>query len=141
MLVQPVENLLAMSELSFAQELKNPAEFAGEVTKVEVAPAEVKLAKTLTDAMAAKDFDITAYKDSYTDNLTALIEAKINGKEVMAPPAEEVPQVINLMEALQRSVEATRKAASAAGAKPPKLAAPGTAAKKEVAVGRKRKTS
>src|SRR4051812_43307179 len=80
MLVQPVENLLAMSELSYAQELKDPADFAGEVTKVEVAPDEVKLAKTLTDAMAAKDFDITAFKDNYSDNLLALIEAKIQGK-------------------------------------------------------------
>jgi DNA end-binding protein Ku len=141
MLIEPVENLLAMAELSYAQELKNPADFAGEVPKVEVDPAEVKLAKTLTDAMAAKDFDITAFKDNYSDNLTALIEAKIQGKEVVAPPAEDVPQVINLMEALQRSVEATRKTAAASKpSKPPKLAAPGTA-EKQAATPRKRKTS
>ena len=141
MLIQPVENLLAMAELSYAQELKNPADFSGEVTKVEVDPAEVKLAKTLTDAMAANDFDISAYKDSYADNLTALIEAKIQGKEVVAPPAEDAPQVINLMEALQRSVEATKKASAAAGgAKPAKLVAPGAAEKKGEAA-RKRKTS
>jgi len=135
-----VEYLLAMAELSYAQELKNPADFSGEVTKVEVDPAEVKLAKTLTDAMAANDFDISAYKDSYADNLTALIEAKIQGKEVVAPPAEDAPQVINLMEALQRSVEATKKASAAAGAKPAKLVAPGAAEKKGDAA-RKRKTS
>ena len=141
MLVQPVENLLSMSELMYDQELKKPSEFAGEVTKVEIAPEEVKLAKTLTDAMAAKEFDLSEYKDHYTDNLTALIEAKVQGKEVVAPPAEEAPQVINLMEALQRSVEATRGKAAAAGAKPSKLVAPAGAGRQEAAGARKRKTS
>jgi DNA end-binding protein Ku len=140
MMIQPVESLLAMSELSYDQELKKPADFNDEVTKVEISPDEVKLAKTLTDAMAADDFDISEYKDNYADNLAALIEAKINGKQIVAPAAEEPAQVINLMEALQRSVEATKKTAAAAGAKPPKLTAPGAAAKKEAA-GRKRKTS
>jgi DNA end-binding protein Ku len=140
MLIQPVESLLAMSELAYEQELKKPSDFSDEVTRVEVSPDEVKLAKTLTEAMADDDFDITVYKDSYADNLAALIEAKINGKQVVAPPAEAPAQVINLMEALQRSVEAQKKATPAAGAKPPKLTAPGAAAKKEAAA-RKRKSS
>jgi DNA end-binding protein Ku len=140
MLIQPVERLLAMSELAYDQELKKPSDFADEVTTVEVTPDEVKLAKTLTEAMAEDEFDISVFKDKYADNLAALIEAKINGKQVVAPPAEEPPQVINLMEALQRSVEATKKGAAAAGAKPPKITAPGTAGKKEAAA-RKRKTS
>ena len=141
MLIEPVDNLISMAELSYAQELKKPSDFADEVTRVEVDPAEIKLAKTLTDAMAVQDFDIAAFKDSYSDNLTALIEAKIAGKEVVAPPAEDVPQVINLMEALQRSVEATRKAAAAGPKpKPPKLVAPSTA-EKQAAAPRKRKTS
>ena len=140
MLIQPVESLLAMSELSYESELKKPSDFNDEVTKVEISPAEIKLAKTLTDAMAAKDFNIGAYKDNYSENLAALIDAKVNGKQVVAPPAEEPAQVINLMEALQRSVEATKtKAGAAAGGKPPKLTAPGTAAKETAA--RKRKTS
>ena len=140
MLIQPVERLLAMSELAYDQELKKPGDFGDEVTTVEVTPDEVKLARTLTEAMAEDEFDISVFKDSYADNLAALIEAKVNGKQVVAPPEEAPPQVINLMEALQRSVEATKKAAAAAGAKPPKLTAPGTAAKKETAA-RKRKTS
>ena len=58
----------------------------------------------LFDSMAADDFDISVFKDSYADNLAALIEAKINGKQVVVPAAEEPPQVINLMEALRQSV-------------------------------------
>ena len=141
MLLKPVDNLLAMSELMYDQELKKPGDFRDEVTKVEISSEEIKLAKTLTDAMVAKDFEIGQYKDKYADNLVALIESKVQGKEVVSPPAEEPPQVINLMEALQRSVEAQKKAgAAAAGAKPPKMVAPGGAERKDAAV-RKRKTS
>jgi len=140
MLIQPLESLLAMSELSYESELKKPSDFKDEVTKVDISPEEIKLARTLTDAMAAKEFDLSGYKDTYSDNLAALIDAKINGKQVVAPPAEEPAQVINLMEALQRSVDATKSKATAANGKPPKLVAPGTAAKKEAAT-RKRKSS
>jgi DNA end-binding protein Ku len=141
MLVRPVDSLLAMFELMYEQELKDPADFKDEVPKVEIAPEEVKLAKTLTEAMAVRDFDISEYKDTYTDRLTALIEAKVQGKEIVAPPADEAPRVINLMEALQRSVEATKSKAAAAGAKPGKLTAPSGADRRETAGGRKRKTS
>ena len=141
MLLRPVENLLAMSELAYDQELKKPSDFKDEVAKVEITPEEIKLAKTLTEAMVATDFDLSAYKDKYSDNLVALIESKVQGKEIVTPPAEDAPQVINLMEALQRSVEAQKKSAAAsAGAKPPKMVAPGGAERKE-AGGRKRKTS
>ena len=141
MLVRPVDDLLAMYELMYEQELKKPADFKDEVNKVEISPEEVKLAKTLTEAMAVKEVDLSAYKDTYTEKLTALIEAKVQGKEIVAPPAEEAPQVINLMEALQRSVEATKgKAAATAGAKPMKLVAPAGAERRETAA-RKRKTS
>ena len=142
MLLRPVENLLAMSELVYDQELKKPGDFRDEVTKVEITPDEIKLAKTLTDAMVAKDFDLSEYKDKYADNLVALIESKVQGKEIVSPPAEEAPQVINLMEALQRSVEATKKsaAAAAAGGKPGKMVAPGGAERKDAAA-KKRKTS
>jgi DNA end-binding protein Ku len=110
---------------------------------MEVDPKELQLAKSLTDSLVVRDFDLSAYKDDYTEKLTQLIEAKVAGKQIVEPPAEEPAQVINLMEALQRSLaEAKAKpAAAAAGAngKPPKLTAPGTAEK--VAATRKRKTS
>src|SRR5688572_10024436 len=146
MLLRPLDNLLAMYELAYAQELKNPSDFRDEVPKVEIAPEEIKLAKTLTEAMVSTDFDLSAYKDKYADNLVALIEAKVQGKQVVTPPAEDAPQVINLMEALQRSVEAQKKSAAAgASAKPPKIVAPGGAERKDAAAGaasgRKRKSS
>jgi non-homologous end joining protein Ku len=66
-----------------------------------------------------------------------LVESKVQGKEVIAPPPEEAPGVvINLMDALQRSVAAAKKEAAD---RPARLVAPGSAARARQQ--RKRKTS
>jgi len=135
-LLRTMDNLIVMTGLSYNAEVKKSDEFKGEAPKAEVTPEELKLAKTLTETMAQDDFDFAQYKDMYTERLKELIEAKIAGKQVVASPAEEEPVVINLMEALQKSV-AEAKAASKG--KPAKLVAPSAgAAAKDV---RKRKTS
>jgi DNA end-binding protein Ku len=137
MLLRPINNLLVGSYISYAAEVKNPSEFEADAPKVEVSPDELKLAKTLTDAMKVADFDLANYKDDYTEKMTQLIQAKVEGKQIVAPPvSEEEPQVINLMDALKKSLEQAKKTASG---KPAKLAAPsiGTEAK----TARKKKTS
>jgi DNA end-binding protein Ku len=139
-LVRPMDGVLVMSMLAFEQEMKDFAEFGSQAPKVELPPAEVALAKSLIDTMSqdAADFDYPRYRNTYTDKLTQLIEAKLAGKEVVAPPATEVPQVVNLMEALQKSLAEAKKTAT--GAKPPKLTAPSAAASKAAAA-KKRKSS
>ena len=62
------------------------------------------------------DFDIKEYNDSYTEKLTQLIQAKVDGKELVAPPPAEEPQLINLMEALKASVAEVAPASTASGA-------------------------
>ncbi len=54
-----------------------------------------------------KAFDFGAYKDRYREKVKQAIEAKEKGIEV-SPPEEEEPEVINLMDALQRSIASTR---------------------------------
>jgi DNA end-binding protein Ku len=140
MLLRTMGKLLMMSELSYAQDLKPRSEFEGDIADVQVDANELKLAKTLTDAMADDDFDLSEYKDSYAEQLTKLIEMKVAGKEIVEQPEAPAPRVINLMEALQKSLdEAKAKAKKAPTGKPPKLVAPSPAAK--AAAGRKRKTS
>jgi len=134
-LLRTIGGLIAMTPLSYASEVKAPAEFEPEVPKVEVSPEELKLAKSLTDAMTTDDFDMAAHKDLYSERLHKLIEAKIAGQDVVAAPAEESPQVINLMEALQKSVAA---AAQKSG-KPAKLVASSSEVKAKES--RKRKSS
>jgi len=132
-MVRPVDNMMVMTVLSYDTEVRKPSEFEGEAPKVEVAPEELKLARTLIETLAVDDFDFAQYKDKYADRLRELIELKVAGKEVAAQPEEAPPPVINLMEALQKSLDQAKKSA-----KPPKLAAPGTAATK-AAGARKRK--
>lgn len=135
MALRPHGRLLVANFLSYADQLKNPAEFEGEVPEVEVAKQELDIAKTLVAQLSQEDFDIGAYKDRYEERLKQLIDAKVAGQELVAAPEEEPAPVINLMEALQKSLQEAQ-----AAAKPPRQVAAGTAGKR-AAASRKRKTS
>lgn len=58
-----------------------------------------------------KKIDLAKYKDAYGEKVLQLIEAKVAGREVVAPPAEQEGQILNLMEALKKSVAIVRVAA------------------------------
>ena len=77
---------------------------------VEVRPQELSMAGSLIDTLTG-DFDPSQFKDDYREALQAVIDAKIEGHEVVAPgPAQEEPgAVVDLMAALRASVEAARK--------------------------------
>lgn len=120
-LVRPVDDLLGMTLLSYEHQITKPSTFESEITKPAIDPEELKLAKTLIEASTAKKLDFSKYKDVYTEKLTQLIEAKVAGQEIVAPPVSEHPQIINLMDALRESVAQAQKAEPAAAAeKPPK---------------------
>jgi DNA end-binding protein Ku len=139
-LVRPVDGLLAITPLNYDHQITKPATFADEAPKVESAPEELKLIKMLIDSSTSKEFDFSKYKDVYTEKLSKLIEAKVAGQELVAPPAQEQAQVINLMDALKQSVERMQKgAAPAAEEKPPAKAAPSKRGRSQE--GRKRKSS
>ena len=86
-----------------------------------VKPDEIKLAKQVIEMFEAP-LDLQDYKDEYREGLQAIIDAKIAGQEVVAPAVEEAPKVVNLMEALRKSLDAvsTKKKtpAKAVAAKP-----------------------
>lgn len=87
---------------------------------------ELDLAKTLISSLEA-DFEPQKYHDAYRENLQQLIEAKIEGKKVVAPPSAHVAPVIDIMEALKRSLAEKRKpaqVATASAAAPEEEAAP-----------------
>jgi DNA end-binding protein Ku len=137
MVLRPVGKLIAATFLSYQDEVRSPAEFEPEVPETEIEKKELELARTLVNQLSEEKFDFGAYKDPYSAQLEKLVEAKIAGKEVIATPTEEEPQVINLMEALQKSLDASK-----AKVKPPKIAAPATADRDAAAEPkRKRKSS
>jgi len=76
-----------------------------------VKPEEIKLAKQVI-AVFDGELNLTEYKDEYREGLRQIIDAKIAGEEIVAPEVQESPKVVDLMEALRRSldsVSATKK--------------------------------
>ena len=133
-LLRPMGKVLMMSILDYAADRKPRSEFEGDVADVDVSKDELKLALTLTEALADDEFDLEAYPDVYATRLTQLVESKVKGDEVVAPPDQPEARSINLMEALQQSLDAAKKKK-----KPGRVVAPSPAAAKAAA--RKRKTS
>ncbi len=130
-LLRPMDNLIAMSVLNYEHQVTKLSAYEEEAPKVEVSPEEVKLVKTLMAASTAKRFDFAKYKDVYTEKLTQLIEAKVAGQEIVAPPAEEHAHVINLMDALKQSLaKAQGEMPESEAEKPPKKKAPSTRGRK-----------
>ncbi|MGI6668133.1 MAG: Ku protein [Acetivibrionales bacterium] len=83
--------------------------------KADIHDNEMKMAISLIDNMTS-EFNIEDYKNEYRDALRDLIQAKIEGKEVTGP-TEVRSNVIDLMEALKASVEATKGNKAGAGAR------------------------
>ncbi len=103
--LRPSGKLIAMDVLEYKTQVKDPSAFEDELTTSKSSPQEKKLTHQLIEALAKKSFEPTEFKDLYTERLTQLIEARVQGQEVVTPPSEEEPQVINLMDALKKSVE------------------------------------
>jgi DNA end-binding protein Ku len=138
-MLRPMGKLIAMEMLSFEAQVVKPSNFEGEIAPQDAAGPELDLVKTLIKASTAKEFDFAKFKDTYTEKLTQLIEAKIQGKEIVSPAPQEEAQVINLMDALKKSLEMQGAAPTGEEAKPPKKMAKSAA--KKPAAERKRKTS
>jgi DNA end-binding protein Ku len=79
---------------------------------VDLRPQELQMASSLIDSMEG-DFDPTEYKDAYREAVQEIIDAKVEGKEIVAPePDEAAPAASDLLSALRASVEAAKKGRS-----------------------------
>ena len=90
-----------MFVLDYRFQVRPYTEFADLVPKVDVDPEELDMTKCLIETKTAQTFDMAAYKDTNTEQLKQLIEANVQGKEIVAPPVPEQVQVLNLMDALK----------------------------------------
>ena len=103
-LLRAVDGLLAMTVLNRKDEVKPAAAFKDEVSDTPVTEAETALTDTLIKASIISEFDFSHYRNVYKEKLTKLIQMKIEGQEVVQVRDPEEPKIINLMEALKRSV-------------------------------------
>src|ERR1700757_1522215 len=93
----------------FQDEIRQVEEFRTDTSLVK--EKELEMAKMLISSLEA-EFEPQKYHDEYRDNLRKMIEAKIEGKKIVAAPTEHVAPVIDIMEALKRSLAEKRKPAA-----------------------------
>ncbi|HUR34895.1 MAG TPA: Ku protein [Vicinamibacterales bacterium] len=103
--VQPRERGLVMYTLRHASEIRS-MDAIDELSDMPetVKPAEVALAQQVIGTFEGT-IDFSDYRDDYQEGLRQIIDAKIAGREIVAPEVQEPPKVVNLMEALRRSLD------------------------------------
>jgi DNA end-binding protein Ku len=114
--VQPREKGLVMYTLRHAAEIRSmeAIEELGDMPET-VKPDEVRLARQVIGTFEG-DVDLETYRDDYQVGLREIIDAKIEGREIVAPEVEAPPKVVNLMDALRKSLDtisSTKKKGSA----------------------------
>ena len=103
--VTPLDQGLMMERLRYADEIKTSKEFFGELGKPRLDSEMVGLATELIERKASS-FDPSKFKDSYETELRKIINLKSKGKRIVAEEPEEPPSnVVNLMDALRKSLK------------------------------------
>lgn len=97
----PTKEYLIAKVLYYQEEIQ---EIPKSQIKVDISKQELDMAKSLIDTMTQK-FDITVYHDEYQEKLRQAITTKINGNEIVASDTSTPNNIIDLMEALQKSVD------------------------------------
>lgn len=114
-MVRATDDGLVMQQLLYADEIRPISEVG--LDKETVRDAELKLAKMLVDQASSDEFRPEAYEDEVKKRIQQQLKKKIDtGQEISAPPKPKSGEVIDLMEALRRSL--------AKGSKPARKAAP-----------------
>lgn len=117
-LIRAKDGQMLLNTLFFEEEVtKNPSKEIRE----KGSPAELKMAKAIIDGMTG-EFDPAEYRDEYRAKIREAIERKIAGKEIVSPKEKNTATVANLMEALTKSLELTKRPVKRPAAKAQKTA-------------------
>jgi DNA end-binding protein Ku len=92
----------------YPDEIRSGQALTGITGEHQVDARELDMAKMLVRGLTAP-FDASKYQSDYRARLRELIQAKIEGQEITEAPRPEMGRVIDLMEALRRSVEAVQQ--------------------------------
>ena len=142
------EDVIVMQTMMWPDEIRKP-EFSGlDAADMDVKPQELKMAKMLVDTLAG-DYDADDFEDDYQGALEALVRTKLEGGEIahVDQPKPSGGDVVDLLAALQKSVDAAKTARGETSGKPaekPATQKPATkkpAAKKATKAAAKKATS
>jgi DNA end-binding protein Ku len=107
-LIRPKGEALVLETLFLAEDVRSQAEIDEAVEAVDVKDPELELARQLIDSLVG-DWEPEALQSEYRQDLRKLLEAKLAGEEIAVPePVADAP-VVDLMEALKKSVAASQK--------------------------------
>ena len=104
--LRPLGGTLMLETLFYPDEIR--VEMDTELPEIEVSDRELDMAFALIDLLS-EGFEPEKYHDQYREALTEIIEAKLQGQEVVAAPAAAAVKVTDLMTALKVSVEAAKE--------------------------------
>lgn len=103
-LIRPQGDTLALETLFYADDVRSKSEIEEAVEATEVKKAELALAGQVIESLVG-EWNAAEFENEYRRDLRAMLEAKLAGQEIARPePTPETP-VVDLMEALRRSVE------------------------------------
>lgn len=149
-MIRPYQDGLILHQLYYAGEVRSYEDVDKGATFT-FSDAEQDLADKLLDQLTAEEFDPERFKDAYASRVLEVVDQKVAGQEITLAPEQPKAQIIDLFEALKKSLaqggdsgaaeakpEGKKTEAKKAKAKPVKKAEP--AAKKETK-SRAKKTS
>jgi DNA end-binding protein Ku len=106
----PKQKGLMLYILRYAEDLRDPKSVLPGIPDASISSQELSLAKQLINGSTAP-LDLSAFHDEYEAAVRKLVQAKRKGKPFTEPEAESPrPKVVNIMDALRRSLEATKPA-------------------------------
>jgi DNA end-binding protein Ku len=117
LMLEPRGKGIAATVLRYRNEVRDEDNYFDDIPNVKVAPDMLKLAEHILETKRSH-FDPKKFEDRYEDALTALIKAKQAGKEPPSAPSPKPSNVINLMDALRRSVKGEKDTGSSKRGKP-----------------------
>jgi DNA end-binding protein Ku len=101
------DNVFLLETMYWPDEIR-AADFEEFDKEVEVRPQEVQMARSLIENLT-EEFRPEAFTDEYREALLGVVEKKVAGEEIEAVPEPEATRVVDLMDALKASVDATEK--------------------------------
>ena len=108
--IRPADGVLVLETMHFADEVRDPAEELDQLpAKTKVGAKDLKMAVSLVESLTTS-WEPKNYRDTYTERVEQLIEAKKKNREIVAPETTEETsgKVVDLLEALQASVDAAK---------------------------------
>ncbi|MFE0557061.1 Ku protein [Paenibacillus sp. NPDC058910] len=131
--IRVLDECLSIETIFYPDEIRPISQVPNLPERTEVNSKELDMAKLLIDQLSTP-FDPEKYTDDYRERLLDLINSKVSGEEIKIAPARQETNVVDLMAALQASIEAVKPIGTDPGTKPkPRKPTRKTAAKEPAA--------